>query len=346
MKTIMNFILKIFELLKNDPEISIAKYLIGVGLATNGIGSIIYYYQDNSSQHILSYSSGFDITGYILIFVGLAILIRRYFTMKNNAVTLAYGIGIENMDIHIPIQAVPKYERFDCIKINLATIDSYDRDKVIDNYKFNKILIEQRIQNKHSKKVYIGALGSFPYLFLLGTLFRNAYSNIVILDYDRHAQGGGKWYKLPSMNESNLKICHELMYSEMSIEDKINELNNSSSDEVGIALSYTFTVNKEAIPSELQSNTLYLKKSLGIGHDKLSNEEAQKALLNELSVYIATLWNQHKKIHLFVSAQSSMCINIGKSYMNNAHGTLVLHNYDNSSKMYNWNIEFEKGNIS
>lgn len=346
MKTIMNFILKIFELLKSDPEISIAKYLIGVGLATNGIGSIIYYYQDNSSQHILSYSSGFDITGYILIFVGLAILIRRYFTMKNNAVTLAYGIGIENMDIHIPIQAVPKYERFDCIKINLATINSYDRDKVIDNYKFNKTLIEQRIQNKHSKKVYIGALGSFPYLFLLGTLFRNAYSNIVILDYDRHAQGGGKWYKLPSMNESNLKICHELMYSEMSIEDKINELNNSSSDEVGIALSYTFTVNKEAIPSQLQSNTLYLKNSLGIGHDKLTNEEAQKALLNELSVYIATLWYQHKKVHLFVSAQSSMYINMGKSYMNNAHGVLVLHNYDNASKTYNWCIEFDKGNIT
>lgn len=346
MKTIMNFILKIFELLKSDPEISITKYLIGVGLATNGIGSIIYYYQDNSSQHILSYSSGFDITGYILIFVGLAILIRRYFTMKNNAVTLAYGIGIENMDIHIPIQAVPKYERFDCIKINLATIDSYDRDKVIDNYKFNKTLIEQRIQNRNSAKVYVGALGSFPYLFLLGTLFRNAYSNIVILDYDRHAQGGGKWYKLPPMNENNLKVCHELMYSDMSIEDKINELNNSSSGEVGIALSYTFTVNKEAIPSQLQGNTLYLKNSLGIGHDKLTNEEAQKALLNELSAYIATLWNQHKKVHLFVSAQSSMCINIGKSYMNNAHGVLVLHNYENNSKTYNWSIEFDRGNVN
>lgn len=345
MKSIMNFILKIFELLKSDPEIGLVKYLITAGVSSNGIGSIIYHYQDKSTQHTLSYSSGFDITGYILIFIGLVILIRRYFTMKNNAVTLAYGIGIENMDIHVPIQAIPKYERFDCIKINLATIDSYDRDKVIDNYKFNKTLIEQRIQNRNSVKVYVGALGSFPYLFLLGTLFRNAYSNIVILDYDRHAQGGGKWYKLPPMNENNLKVCHELMYSEMSIEDKINELNNSSSDEVGIALSYTFTVKKEAIPSQLQDNTLYLKNSLGIGHDKLSNEEAQKVLLNEFSAYIATLWNQHKKVHLFVSAQASMCINIGKSYMNNAHGVLVLHNYDNNAKSYNWSIEFDRGTI-
>lgn len=45
MKTIMNFILKIFELLKSDPEIAMSKYLIGAGLVSNGIGSIVYYYK-------------------------------------------------------------------------------------------------------------------------------------------------------------------------------------------------------------------------------------------------------------------------------------------------------------
>jgi len=231
------------------------------------------------------------------------------------------------------------------LELNIPKIDSYDKNKLIETYKFTDILIKERVQNKKSQKVYIGALGSFPYLFLLGGLFRNAYSHIILLDYNRHADGGGKWYKLPSINESKEKLTHQLMYEVKTIEEKIDELNKSNSNEVGIALSYTFPINKDAIPMHLKNNILYLQNSYGIGHDKLSNEESQRELLNELSVYLASLWYKHEKIHLFVSAQSSICINIGKSYMNNAHGVLVLHNYDNDTSKYNWSVEFHKGTI-
>jgi len=339
MKTMMNFILKIFELLKSDPKTAIAKYLIGIGVILLAGGSI--YYQ--TAEHLLKYDNAGNIIGYLFLIVGFVLLIHRYITIKNNAVTLAYGMGMENMDIHAPFEAIPKYERFDCIEINLQKIDSYNKNSVIENYNFNKILIFERIQNKNSKKVYIGALGSFPYLFLLGSLFRNAYSEVITLDFDRHKS---KWHKLSAFSEKKENITHILMYEDMTIDEKINELNNLDIAEVGIALSYTFEVNKNAIPPQLQNHALFLKHSHGIGHDKLSNEEAQKALLKELSIYMATLWNNHKKIHLFISAQASMCINIGKIYMNNSHGVLVLHNYDNASKSYNWAIEFNRGNIS
>lgn len=335
----MNFILKIFELLKGDPKTAIAKYLIGIGVTLLAGGSI--YYQ--SAEHLLKYDNAGNIIGYLFLIVGFVLLIHRYFTIKNNVVTLVYGMGMENMDIYAPSEAIPKYERFDYIPIDLKKIDSYDKNSVIKNYEFNKTLISERIQNKNSKKVYVSALGSFPYLFLLGSLFRNAYSEVITLDFDRHRS---KWYKLPNFSGREENITHKLMYDDMSIDEKISELNNSDLKEVSIALSYTFEVNKNAIPPQLQNHVLFLKHSHGIGHDKLSNEEAQKALLKELSIYMATLWNNHKKIHLFVSAQASMCINMGKIYMNNAHGVLVLHNYENNSNSYNWSIEFDRGNIS
>lgn len=339
MKTIMNFILKIFELLKGDPQTKIAKYLISSALILLvGIGTLKFTYNEYSVE----YSDDINIMGYLLLIIGLIMLIHRYLTMKNNPITLVYGQGIINMNIYNPIEAVPKYERFDCISLDIKEIDSYDKKEVIEDYKFNKRLLENRIQNKNSKKVYVGALGSFPYLFLLGALFRNAYSEVITLDFDRHKS---KWYKLPLFNEKEKSITHILLHKEKSIYEKILELNNSNKNEVGIALSYTFEINKNAIPISIKNHTLFLKHSNGIGHDKLSNEESQKELLKELSFYIATLWNTHNKIHLFVSAQASMCINIGKIYMNNAHGTLILHNYDNNSKSYNWSIEFNQGDL-
>ena len=343
MKTLMNFILKIFELLKSDTQTKIAKYIMGVGLAlVAGIGTLSYTYKG----HTLSYTNEVNILGYVFLIVGFSLLLYRYFSVQKNPVSLAYGKGIENMDIHSPVEAIPKYERFDCISLDIKEINSYDKNETMDDYTFNKRLLENRIQNKNSKKIYVGALGSFPYLFLLGSLFRNTYSNVQVLDYNRH-KDGGKWYKLPLVYEGKKVITHKIISSNSkSIKETITDFNNSENNEVGIALGYTFSINKNAIPETLKENTLFLETSLGTEHDILSSEEVQTKLLKELSNYMASLWNGHKRIHLFVSAQSSMCLNIGKMYMNNAHGKLIIYNYDNDSKSYNWSLEFNKGNIT
>ncbi len=148
----MNFILKVFELLKMDPKTAISKYLIGSGILLKGIGHIAYTYQDEEISHTFTYSDGLDITGYILILIGVALLVHRYFTIKDDGISLVYGKGIENMDIHIPVYSIPKFEQFDCIKIDLEEIDSYNKESVIENYHFNKKLIENRIEMKKNQK--------------------------------------------------------------------------------------------------------------------------------------------------------------------------------------------------
>ena len=339
MKNFYNFIIKFFELWKSDTITSIGKYLIGTGIVLlTGIGIFNVAYEGVAFQ----YSDEGNIIGYLFLLSGFIVIIYRTFT-KKNTVTLVYGRGLENMNNHSPIEAIPPYLHFDCIEVNLKEINSYKRDKLIENFNFNKQLMADRILNKNSKKVYIGALGNLPYLFLLGSLFRNAYSEVITLDFNRYKS---KWYKLPSFYEKEILITHkEISKKDKSIEEIILEFNDNDNNEVGIALGYTFATNKNAIPEVLKNNTLFLETSFDRGHDILSSEEVQTKLLKELSSYMASLWEGHDKIHLFVSAQSSMCINIGKNYMNNAHGVLVLYNYDNNLKSYNWNIEYDRGKI-
>ena len=61
---------------------------------------------------------------------------------------------------------------------------------------------------------------------------------------------------------------------------------------------------------------------------------------------MAELSNKKKKIHLFVCARISFCINLGIYYMPRTHGIVVLHNYDNKTKERNWNIILNDGELS
>jgi hypothetical protein len=129
----------------------------------------------------------------------------------------------------------------------------------------------------------LSILGSFPYLFLLGALTRNAYSNVKVLDFDRY-QDGGKWYVLPLFNTTKEILTHKLHYNfkDITIDDEINRLNVNNND-VGIVLGYTFPIDKSVIPEKIRDNTLYLTTSHPTRHDILSNEESQKTLLKDIS---------------------------------------------------------------
>lgn len=344
----LDFIYKVFLLLKGDPKTSIARYILYSGVALSGIGTIIVRYKNNNETIFFEFIDDMSYLGNILIILGVFLLVIRFFQLKRNAVTLAYGKGMgKKMDSNEPKYALPKYEQYDAIDLNLGDINSYDKNEVIKYYNFFKKLTEDRTFNKNSKKLYVGSLGSFPYLFLTGSLFVDAYSQINLLDYERHGSGeGGKWYSIGA-KFSTENVKHVIYNSqEQTLEEKIHALKNSDAEEIGIALAYTFPIYKESISDQtLQENTIYLKNSFGYKHDSLCSESLQKDLLNELSVIMGSLSSSKKKIHLFVSAQASFCINIGKSYMKNAHGTLVLHNYNNKEGTYDWSIEFSQGNI-
>jgi hypothetical protein len=337
MDNFYNFVIKLFDLIKGDTKVKIGTALLFAGSALQ-INFVI-----EPDKYSFNIGDGTDIISILLMIIGGLLLIHRYFTIKNNSITLFYGATLNNMNNKSPESALPRREKYKTIVKNLNRINSYNKNEVIEDYKFNKTLLGERIENKDSTKVYIAALGSFPYLFLLGALARNAYSNVKFLDYNRY-KNGGEWYILPPFKTTNNQLTHKLLYNQdnTTIEDEINRLNKSDAD-VGIALGYTFPVKKEVISSFLRDNTLYLTSSEDTRHDILSSEEFQEVLLKDISYFLNSLSKSKRNIHLFVSAQSSMCMNMGKHYMDNAHGSIILYNYNNETKTHDWSIKFHKG---
>lgn len=338
-----NFIIKVLDYFVGDTRAKIGTALLSAGGIVKF--ALSFTVDPQSKEVLLAYGSELDLLGIALIVIGAGLLIYRFFTIQDEKIPLFYAASIDNMDAKSPISAVPKKDRSKILPIELKRIDSYDRDQVLADYQINRILIQERVYSKEVNKAYIACFGSFPYMFLVGSLMRNPYSNITMIDYDRF-NNKNKWYTLPVFDNNKVPLEHKLAYNNdtLTIDDELKRLKSLDGD-VGISLAYTFNIEKNTIPNHLKDKTLYLTTSVGPRHDILSNEKTQKEFLKDISYYTNELSNKNRIVHFFVSAQSSMCINLGMSYMDNAHGKICLHNYNNEKNSHDWYIEFYKGNI-
>lgn len=341
-ESIKGFIEFIFQLFKTDIKVSIAKSILGAGvlMASGGPTYNLFFMKDDIAMQLQV-----DNTGYILLIVGLILIgiaimmLIRFYNSVSIHPYLYFSPSLQNMNTEIPIYAVDKRDKYTTRPQYIGTINSYDKSIVISNYNFLQTSFEKRFDHADSNKIYMAVIGSFPFMFLMGTLLRNGHIKSHIMDYSNEKQ---EWF---SLFPGGLPAHHEIMNTDKNIDDEIDSLSHNDSNDIGIALSYSYEVFKNTLPEELQENTLFLKNSLGIEPYLLNYEKTQQALITEIFQYIHKLRQNGKRIHLFVSAQASFCVNLGKRYQNNVTGTLVLHNYNAQQKKYNWNIQFDKGDV-
>ncbi|WP_041958060.1 SAVED domain-containing protein [Sulfurospirillum arsenophilum] len=346
---LLNIALRVFELFKKDPQVRIATYMLGSGvvLLTGGpiFTSLLQQFVISKADWALSFqppSYALTFFGSILIIVGLGMCIYKFVNANKDNMSILYlGANIHGTSQDEAQKFLPSFIKAFCISVPLEQIDTYNKNEVVDDYKYNKKTFRGHIEHREAKNIYMASLGSFPYLFLLGSLLRNGYRKVNIMDYNR---GRSEWYTLSEIGNHVHSVLDDNKHPQgHTIENIILQLQSNEGNEVGIALSYTFEIQKSSLPTHLQNQTLYLKNSAGMGHDLLSNKISQDDLLKELSQYIERL-SQHKKVCLFVSAQASFCLNMGRTYMDNSHGTVVLYNY-NRDEGYNWSIEFNNSII-
>lgn len=343
-KDIGNFLLYIIKIFRVDIKVSIARSLLssGVLLAIGGPTYNIFFINDNVEVQLQVDNTGYIllVLGVILIVISVLMLIKFYKSMSKNSY-LYFSPLLKGMDTEMPIYAVDKEDKYSVNTQNIGgNVDSYRREDVADEYKYLKKSFEKRLDHSESNKVYMAVIGSFPYMYLLGTLLRNGHIQSFIMDYSNKKQ---EWYVLqPFGPESH----HVVTNTSNSLDDEINNLAHNSSSDIGIALSYTYEIFPNTIPQTLQNNTLYLKNSFGLGHYLLSSEETQQSLIDELLQFFQRLSQNGKTIHLFVSAQASFCVNLGRRYQDNVTGKIVLHNYNSENKLYDWSIKFNRGEIS
>lgn len=323
----------------------VALSLISFGLFLFGTGSFdieskeFLFRYDNSSS-IVEYSVGIllVISGLILIF-------------KKNIEDSRIASHRENYLYYISDKALDSKDSFNKSflpeegRTNLSRterkIDTYKKEDVIASYINDRSFeIKPRSKNKNVENTFIAGLGSFPHLYLMGSHFGSAYdSNIEVLDFDRKKQ---VWHILPNVG-TNIK--YKVNFEDIEVNKKVDSLKYNGKAEVGIAISNSFTIEKNSVPQDLVDDTLFLVLDDNIGINSVDGLISQNSLLEQLTNIMGELSNTKDKIHLFVAARASFCIRFGTHYMPKTHPTIVLHNYNKDTKQRDWSIELKDGNI-
>ncbi|MFA9373679.1 MAG: SAVED domain-containing protein [Poseidonibacter sp.] len=295
---------------------------------------------DNTSS-LIEYAVGsfLIVSGVVLIFKK-NIEDSRIASKKEN---FLYYISDSELDSEESFKKsfLPEEGRTNLSKVE-RKINTYKIDDVIDSYTNDKKFeVKPRSKNKSVENTYIAGLGGFPHLYLMGSNFGSAYaSKVSILDFNRDKK---VWY-IP--NQDGTRIKYRVNFEDINLEEKVNELKYNGKDEVGIAISNSFTIEKDSIPEELLDDTLFLVLEDSLGINNVEGQITQESLLEQLTNIMGELSNKKSKIHLFVSARASFCINLGTRYMPKTYPTIVLHNYNKDSRKRDWYIELKNGEVT
>lgn len=320
--------------------------LILFGITLLGIGSFNLETKDFSFK----YDNGVSVIEYFLgaflICSGLIGILIKYIKdlkISSSKENYLYYISDKELDSKDSFNKniLPEEGRINLSKTE-RKFDTYSKEQVIENYNFDlKREIEPRSKNKNVENTYVAGIGSFPHLYLMGSFFGSAYdSNIQILDFDRQKH---IWY-IPRNIGNRLK--YKVNFEDIEVKHKINILKYNGNNEVGIAISNSYSIEKNSILNQLVNDTLFLIIDGEIGINSANGLIEQDSLIEQLTNIIGELSNTKKKIHLFVAARASFCIRFGTNYMPKTYSTIVLHNYDSKNKERNWSIELNNRMIS
>ncbi len=355
MLKILNQIIRVWERIKGDIPTRIALSLIGFGVTLLSGGRIGYltslsYSNTEGATITLNLNIG-DIyiavasLGGLLIFVGLIMSIRRFRILEESGslkdTALIFFPGFQNMNNQIPIDELPKNIKSKTININFDKMDSYNPKTIISKYHFNADTIKQRIYHSGTKTVYLAALGSVPYLYLTGTMFRNGHLHLQILEHDRNED---MWHLLDIVG---MPKSLSYQYADKTDQNEIIQvMENSQSEDIGVAISFTNIIRPSELPEIIRDRTISIGLNSKFEFDALPCKSEQDKIVNEIDHFLTSIFKCTSRVHLFICAQASFVINLGRLYQDGMMGSIIIHNYDPSSKSYNWAIRFDGSSLT
>jgi hypothetical protein len=209
----------------------------------------------------------------------------------------------------------------------LATqIERFNSEVCVDL--FNRFIVHD-----NCKKLYIGGLARIPFLVAYGSLLRTLTAEVVYFD---KFQRDGKWKKL---QEENKKISLKQV--------ELISIPNTNGD-VGVAIGFTTPINSTQLPEALKNHTTIISPSIESERNLIQNQVNLESISYEIQSIIDTLSASEnvKKIHLFLSVQSSLAIQIGRRYQEGIHRNWVVYNFNPATSSYEWALEVKKEGIS
>lgn len=270
------------------------------------------------------------ILGCILVFLDI---FKLYSQARHTAKVLITGMA--GTSVRFPAELLSYTELYDSREvIELSLPES--KDHIIENLVkiYNAELVvriyERFILHDNCNKVFLGGLARIPFLVAYGANFRAISAEIKYFD---RFHRDGKWQFLNEEDE-------DIFISDVNLES----INIDSKGNIGLALEFSTQISKYQLPKYLQEHTMILKPNIETGRNLIKNQDN----LNRISKQVQKIIDAFSAvqncntIHLFLSVQSTLALDIGKRYQEGIHKNWVIHNYDASTGKYNWGLELSK----
>lgn len=247
--------------------------------------------------------------------------------------------GMNGTTDRFPSELLAKSEKRDAretVVLSIPEPEELNLEKQILVYNSERYvnLYNRFILHNDCSRVYLGGLARVPFLVAYGACFSSVSAKVIYFDkYHR----GSEWKLLNDEDENVVFDSFD-----------IGQLQPNENGDIGIALSFSNEIKAEHVPSWVRFNTLIVKSNRPIGKNLIKNQEnlhniadTFKSMIDELSNKVGC-----KKIHLFLSVQTTFALEIGRKYQEGTHKNWVIHNFNAQNGSYEWAIEINKASIT
>lgn len=193
-------------------------------------------------------------------------------------------------------------------------------------------VFQRFVLHNQCEKVFIGGLARVPFLVAYGSLFRT--DNAQAIYFDKFHNKGGRWQLL---NEENEKVA--------LLPSGDDTVPNSNGD-IGLAVAFSTQISESNLPSDLQLHTLTIKSNSMTDRNLIKNQENLESVASEIIKIVDQLSAKASgSVHLFLSVQSTLAIEIGRRFQEGTHKPWVVHNFDAPNNKYNWAIKISSQGV-
>lgn len=281
--------------------------------------------------------------GVIFLVAGFGLwCICAYFSLRDlnkRDIALIRAYGFENTDPHAAEKMLSFRERAKILYVDFKAFDSRDKNNNLSTASFIRQTIKERIHHTGATTAYVAALGSIPYLYMIGSFMTDGHLALKLFDFDRDK----KTFHPLDTPPTNAKLV-KFFNGQKTQDSKCVPSNNGKV--IGFAISFTMEILEKDLPAEFIGHTLHAQLNTGFRFDNLPEEDEQEKIVRDLSYIISELKKQAAEVHLFVSAQASVVVRLGTLYQEGLHGVISIWHWNSIANKYEWCLKVTGKEIS
>ncbi|MDE9482532.1 SAVED domain-containing protein [Xenorhabdus bovienii] len=301
----------------------------------NVIDGLTFTYQ-KCSDLALMFGVFFVVVAFILWCICAFFALRD---LKKRDIALIRAYGFENTDPQAAEKMLSSREKAKILNVEFKAYDSRNKHNNLLNAGFIRQTIKERIHHLGATKAYVAALGSVPYLYMIGSFMTDGHLALKLYDFDRDK----KVFHPLDAPPTNAEIVKK--YDGKHILNS-NDVPSNSGKVIGLAISFTMEILEKDLPAEFIGHTLHAQLNTGFRFDNLPEEDEQERIAKSLSYIISELKKQADEVHLFVSAQASLIVRLGTLYQEGLHGAISIWHWNSIANNYEWCLKITSKSVS